>query len=56
MYTLGSTGRNNSKSSIGSSGHTEGTRPDQTHENPKDLSTREGEECGLGGGGGVYTV
>jgi hypothetical protein len=51
-YTLGSVGRNNSKLSIGSSGHTGGTRSGQTWKKPEDLSTREGEECGGGGGGG----
>jgi hypothetical protein len=44
-------GRNNSKSSSGSSGHTGGTRPGQTCQKPKDLSGREGEECGRGEGG-----
>jgi hypothetical protein len=38
--TLGWSGRNNSKSSIGSSGHTGGTSPGQTHKTPKDLSVR----------------
>ena len=58
MHTLGSSGRNNSKPINGSSGHTGGTRPGQTRKKPKDLSTREGEECGRGAseGGGVYAV
>ena len=40
-HTLGCAGRNNSKSSIGSSGHVGGTRPGQTRKKPKDLSVRE---------------
>ncbi len=52
--TLGCEGRNNSKSSIGSSGHVGDTRPGQTHKKPKDLSSREREERGEGGG--VYPV
>ncbi len=55
-YPLGWTGRNNSKSSNGSSGHTRGTRPGQTPKKPKDLSVREDEDRGCGVGGGVYTV
>ena len=55
-YPLGSTVRNNSKSCIGSSGHVGGTSPGQTRKKPKDLSAREGEERGRGGGGGVYSV
>ncbi len=55
-HTLGCTGRNNSKPSSGSSGHVGGTRPGQTRKKPKDLSAREGEERGRGGGGGVYAV
>jgi hypothetical protein len=55
-YTLGCAGRNNSKPSSGSSGHTGGTSPGQTRKKPKDLSAREGEERGCGGGGGVYDV
>jgi hypothetical protein len=55
-HTLGYVGRNDSKPSIGSSGHSGGTRPGQTRKKPKDLSSREGEECGRGGGGGVYSV
>ncbi len=49
-------GRNNSKSSSGSSGHVGETRPGQTSKKPKDLSPREGEERGGGVGGGVYDV
>ena len=56
MYTLGCSCRNNSKPSSGSSGHTGGTRPGQTHKKPKDLSAREGEERGRGVSGGVYAV
>ena len=55
-HTLGCTGRNNSKSSSGSSDHAEGTRSGQTRKKPKDLSTREREERGRGEGGGVYNV
>ena len=54
--TLGWSGRNNSKSSIGSHGHVGGTRPDQTHKTPKDLSTREREERGRGQGVGLYAA
>ena len=49
-------GRNNSKTSNGSSGHAGGTRSGQTRKKPKDLSVREREELGLGEGGGVYVV
>ncbi len=52
-------GRNNSKPSIGtigSHGHAEGTRPDQTRKTPKDLSAREREERGCGEGVGLYAV
>jgi hypothetical protein len=55
-HTMGSSGRNNSKPSNGSSGHSGGRRPDQTHKKPKDLSVREREEGGCGEGGGVYVV
>ena len=55
-YTLGHTGRNNSNTSIGSHGHVGGTSPVQTWKTPKDLSTREREECGCGEGVGLYTV
>ena len=53
-HTLGRTGRNNSKPSIGSSGHVGDTSPGQTHKKPKDLSGREREDRGRGEGGGVY--
>ena len=51
-------GRNNSKSSTGSSGHAGGTRPGQTRKKPEGLtrSEREREEGGCGEGGGVYPV
>jgi hypothetical protein len=49
-------GRNNSKSSSGSSGHAGDTRPGQTRKKPEDLSEREREERGRGEGGGVYVV
>ena len=42
--------------SSGSSGHTGGTRPGQTHKKPKDLSARDREESVHGEGGGVYVV
>jgi hypothetical protein len=45
-----------SKPSIGSSGHTGGTRPGQTRKKPKDLSACDREECGSGEGGSVYAV
>ena len=48
-------GKKNGKTSIGSSGHAGGTRPDQTRKNPKDLSVREREVRGRGEGEGVYT-
>ena len=35
---MGCVGRNNSKSSSGSSGHVRTTRPGQTRKKPKDLS------------------
>ncbi len=46
---MGSTGRNNSKSSIGSNGGQTETRdlPGQTWKKPQDLSEREGEERGI---------
>ncbi len=47
-------GRNNIKSSLGSSGHTGDTKPGQTRKKPKDLSTREREERGRGDGGGLF--
>ena len=43
-----------SKSSIGSSGHTGGTRPGQTRKKPKSACDRE--ERGRGEGGSVYPV
>ena len=51
-------GRTNSKSSVGSSGHTGGTTSGQTRQKPKDLSAREREERGRGEGegGDVYDV
>ena len=49
-------GRNNCTRSSGTSGHTGGTKSGQTWKKPKDLSTREREECGCGEGGGVYAV
>jgi hypothetical protein len=39
-HTLGCTGRNNSKMSIGSHGHAGDTRPGQTRKTPKHLSAR----------------
>ncbi len=50
-HTLGYVGRNDSNPSIGSSGHVLGTRPGQTRKKSKDLSPREREERGRGGGG-----
>ena len=47
-HTLGFVGRKNSKSSIGSHGHTGGTSPGQTHKTPKDLSTHAIEDRGHG--------
>ena len=55
-YTLGCAGRNNSKTSSGSSGHAGGTRPGQTRKKPKNLSARDREERGRGEGGGVHVV
>ena len=49
-------GKKNGNPSRGSSGPAGGTRPGQTHKKPKDLSTREREECGRGEGEGVYDV
>ena len=49
-------GRQNSKPSIGSHGHTGGTSPVQTHKTPKDLSAREREERGCGEGVELYVV
>ena len=49
-------GRNNSKTSRGSSGHTEDTRSGQTRKKPMDLSPREREDPERGEGGGVYVV
>ncbi len=49
-HTFGCTGRNNSKSSIGSTGHVTDTKK------PKDLSVRGGDERGPGVGWGVYDV
>ena len=50
-------GRNNSKTSSGSSGQPRDTNPRQTCQKPKpDLSSREREEGGRGECGGVYTV
>jgi hypothetical protein len=43
--TLGSVGRNNSKTRTGSSGHVGGTSPGQTCKKPKDLRTREQVMC-----------
>ena len=43
-YILGCTGRNNGKTSNGSSGHVRGTRSGHTRKKPKDLSTREREK------------
>jgi len=57
--TLGCAGRNNSKTSIRSHGHTGGTRPGQTCKTPKDLSSRvygEREERGSGEGVRLYPV
>ena len=55
-HTLGCVGRNKSKTSNGSSGHNEGTRPGQTRKKPKDLSVCDREDHGRGEGGGVYVV
>ncbi len=49
-------GRNDRKSSSGSSGHAGGTSPGQTRKKPKDLSAREREERGRWEGGGLYDV
>ncbi len=43
-HTLGYVGRNNSETSIGSSGHTGDTSPGQTRKKPMDLNEREREE------------
>ena len=48
------TGRHDSNPSIGSHGHTGGTRPGQTRKTPKDLSAREREERGRGEGVRLY--
>ena len=53
---LGCAGRNNSKSSSGSSGHAGGTRPGQTPKKVKDLSVREGEHRVCEVCVGEYTV
>ena len=55
-HTLGRVGRNNSKTSNGSSGHAGGTRSGQTRKKPKDLSVREREDRGCGEDEGVYSV
>ena len=55
-HTRGCAGRNNKKSSFGSSGVARGTRPGQTRKKPEDLSEREREDRGCGEGGGVYDV
>jgi hypothetical protein len=47
-HTLGWSGRNNSESRNGSSGHVRGSRPGQTRKKSKDLSPREREERGCG--------
>jgi hypothetical protein len=54
--TLGYTGRSDSRTSTGSSGHSGGTRPVQMCKKPKDLSVREREECDPVEGVGVYVV
>ena len=41
-------GRNNSKPSIGSHGHTGGMSPGQTCKTPKDLSARDVRSVGVG--------
>ena len=51
---MGCAGRNNIKTSSGSSGHTGVTRPVQTRKKPKESSAREREERGRGERGGVY--
>jgi hypothetical protein len=53
---MGRSGRNDSKSCIGSSGHSGGPRSGQTHKKPEDLSSREREKRGREEGGGVYDV
>ena len=55
-HPLGSAGRKNSKSSIGTHGHDGGTRPGQTHKIPKDLSEHESEDHGCGESGMVCCV
>jgi hypothetical protein len=55
-HALGCTGRKNRKSSIGSHGHTGGTRPDQTRKTTKNLSEHDREERGCGEGVGLYVV
>jgi hypothetical protein len=49
-------GRKNSKTSIGSDGHTGDTRPVQTRKTTKNLSTHDREERGCGEGVGLYDV
>ena len=49
-------GRKNSKTSIGSLGHTGGTRPGQTRKTTKNLSTHDREDRGCGEGVGLYAV
>ena len=55
-YTLGCSGKTDSKSNP-SCHYTEGdSRPGQTHKKSKDLSTNDREERGRGQGGGVYVT
>ena len=49
-------GRKNSKSNIGSHGHSGGTSPGETHKTPKNLSPHESEERGREESVGLYAV
>ena len=49
-------GRKNSKSNIGSHGHTGGTRSGEKRKTPKNLSVHESEESGREESVGLYSV
>ncbi len=49
-------GRKNSKTSIGTHGHAGDTRPGQTRQTTKNLSSHDREERGCGEGVGLYAV
>jgi hypothetical protein len=49
-------GRKNSKTNIGSHGHSEGTRPGEKRKTPKNLSVHESEERGCEESVGLYAV